>query len=77
MSAGKSALLQKFDKVEPASAAWVRGRTLKSLGQFSPDWIALRQLCLFRNPVPQLSDLPYRVASALASITADLRAAAS
>jgi hypothetical protein len=58
-----------------------RGRTLKSLGQFSPDWIALGQLCLFRDPVPQLSVLSplgaYRVASALASITADVRAAAS
>jgi hypothetical protein len=58
-----------------------RRRTLKSLGQFPPDWIALGQLCLFRDPVPQLSVLSplgaYRVASALASITADVRAAAS
>jgi len=73
--------VQKFDKAEPASAARARGRTLKSLGQFSPDWIALRQLCLCRDPVPQLSySFPfghYRVASPLASITADLRAAAS
>ena len=73
--------IQKFDKPELASSARARGRTLKSLGQFSPDWIALRQLRLSRHPVSQQSDLspfaPYRVASALASITADLWAAAS
>src|ERR1700687_111732 len=43
--------VQKFDKAELASAARARGRTLKSLGQFSPDWIALRQLCLCRDPL--------------------------
>ena len=71
----------KFGKAELASAARARGRILKSLGQFSPDWIDLRQLCLCRDPVAELSDFspfgPYRVASALASITADVRAAAS
>jgi hypothetical protein len=57
-----------------ASAARARGRTLKSLNQFAPDWIA-GQLCLFLSELSPLG--PYRVASALASITADVRAAAS
>ena len=56
-------------------AARARGRTLKSLNQFAPDWIALGQLCLFLSELSPLG--PYRVASALASITADVRAAAS
>jgi hypothetical protein len=71
----------KFGKAELASDARARGRALKCLGEFFPDWIALRQLCLCRDSVAQLSDFspfgPYRVASALANITADFRAAAS
>src|SRR5712671_4341831 len=44
--------IQKFDKAELASSARARGRTLKVWAQFSPGWIAFRQLRLWRDRVP-------------------------